>query len=880
MSVLDQIRRSRPCVESPVHSTPDFVTVIAQQCRQRADNYAVIASDARVTYRDLEIRVVALALRLTVAGVKSGSLVGISMSRGADELIAMLAVLTLGATYVPLDPSQPESRIAMIVADARPELVIVKPDHLLANNTFRTIIIGDGAQTPAVDPTGVRWTPSDDPDALAYVLFTSGSTGRPKGVEIPRRAVSNLLASMIRKPGLRRSDVLLAATTTMFDIAVLELFGPLCVGGTVHIVDSDLIRDGRRLRAVLEGESISVMQATPTMWHSLIDAGWHGDGRLRIFVGGEALSPDLARQLLQRGEVWNLYGPTETTVWSTCKRVDNPDRITIGRPIDNTEVYVLDEDGAVLPPGVTGELCIGGAGLARGYLGRPDLTAERFIQSPAGPPGQRIYRTGDLVRMVDDGELCYLGRADHQVKIRGFRIELGEIEHALGDLDSVNRAVVVTWEPAGAAATLVAFVVPSPGVAFEPREISRLLRQRLPAYMIPCRFIGMPSLPLTPNGKIDRAALPDPSEVLDAPDRNPRVTQPRTDTEACVYRIWSEVLSRNNIALDDDFFDLGGQSILAVRICDRIHRTLMVDLPVSALLDQRTIGELSAHIDGLLKGSVTHSRTSVVPIQPNGTYPAIFCVAGVGGNPLTFLDLAEALGPQQPFYALEHQGVDGKRRPHDSIEAMAQAFVRDIQAVQSAGPYILAGYSDGGLAAYEAARQMIEAGEDVPLLILLDTIRPRLAGWSRGQRVRQHWANVRVGGIGYVVRRIADRTVIAVGGITTRVRAGLAVFSPYRFRLAAVEMAGHRAAATYAAAPYQGEVLLFQSDPEIGSEGGIPARQHESNGWRDLVDGDLEVVAVDASHFSIVEGDAAVVVASEIGRALSSKLQNNGQRRA
>jgi thioesterase domain-containing protein/acyl carrier protein len=622
------------------------------------------------------------------------------------------------------------------------------------------------------------------------------------------------------------------------------------------------------------------MQATPTMWHTLIDAGWHGNGRLRIFVGGEALSPNLARELLQRGEVWNLYGPTEATVWSTCKRIDHPDRITIGRPIDNTEVHVLDNDGAVLPSGVTGELCIGGAGLARGYLGRPDLTAERFIQNPAGPPGERIYRTGDLAQLLDDGELRYLGRADDQVKIRGFRVELGEVEHALGELDCVNRAVVVKWESAGAAATLVAFVVPSQGADYEPREISRLLRQRLPAYMIPSRFIWISSLPRTPNGKIDRAALPDPFEVLDDPDRYPRLTQPRTETEVCLYRIWSEVLSRNNIALDDDFFDLGGQSILAVRICDRIHQTLMVDLPVSALLDYRSIVELSVYIDGLRKRSVAQPWTSVVPIQPNGTSPAIFCVSGVGGNPLTFLDLADALGPQQPLYALEYQGVDGKHRPHDSIEAMAEMFLRDIRALQSTGPYILAGYSGGGLAAYEAAVQLIAAGEEVPLLILLDTIRPRLAGWSRGQRVRQHRAQVRAVGIGYVVRRVVARSVIAVGGVTTRVRAGLAAFWPYRFRLAAVEMAGHRAAEAYAPELYQGDVLLFQSDPEIGSKGGIPVRQHESNGWRDLVDGDLEVVAVGAGHLNIVEGDAAVVVASTIGRALSSKMKIDCRRRA
>lgn len=872
MSLLESLPQTspRPGVSSP--HPPDFVAVIARQCERHADREAVVASDGRLTYRDLAIRVAGLARRLEESGVRAGSLVGICMPRGADELTAMLAVLTIGAAYVPLDPSQPAHRLAMILDDAQPPLVITRQRQSLPDRGIATLTVGDGTDSPGGTPTEPTWTPCGSPEALAYVLFTSGSTGRPKGVEIPRRAVSNLLAAMVRRPGLRESDVLLAVSTSMFDIAVLEMFGPLCVGGTVHIVDSETIRDGRLLRAVLEREPVSVMQATPTMWHMLVEAGWSGDGRLRMLVGGEPLSPHLARQLLRRGEVWNMYGPTETTVWSTCKRIDDPDQITIGRPIDNTDIHVLDESGAVLPRGITGELGIGGAGLARGYLGRPDLTAERFIQNPAGPPGARIYRTGDLVELLDNGELRYLGRSDQQIKIRGFRVELGEIEHALTDLDCVSRAVVVKWEPAGATPVLVAYVVPSPGAAFDPHELSGQLRERLPHYMVPGRFIRMSSFPLTVNRKIDRTSLPDPVEALDDSQRRPRNTSPGTDTEKRVYRIWSEVLSRPNIALDDDFFDLGGQSILAVRICDRIHRALAVDLPVAALLDHRTISDLSAHIDGLRAAGGAQQWSSVVPISVGGSDPAIFCVSGIGGNPMTFLDLADAIGAQRPFYGLQHQGVDGRRRPYRSIEEMARAFVSDIRAVQNTGPYILAGYSGGGLAAFEAARLMTADGDDVPLVILLDTERPGLSDWSPDERARQHWARMQDGGTRYLMRRAGDRARSSRAEVAQRIRAGLAHLSPYTFRMAAVEMAGRRAAAAYDPLPYSGDVLLFQSDPDPGSESGIPRRRHESNGWRDLVGGQFDVVPVPAGHLEIVEGRAASLVGREITRVLSAKV--------
>lgn len=858
----------------------DFVALIAEQCRERGDARAVIASDGCLTYQELAVRVAGLTQRLTGAGVTADSLVGICMSRGADELTAMLAVLTIGAAYVPLDPAQPMARLETIMADAAPDAIVTKPDTPAFSRDLPCIrLAADGEGESGDLVADAIWCPRADPDALAYVLFTSGSTGRPKGVEITRRAVSNLLGSMARNPGLRESDVLLAVSTTMFDIAVLELFGPLCVGGTVRIVDSRVIKDGRRLRAVLESERVTVMQATPTMWHMLVDAGWSGDRRLRIVTGGEALSPSLARQLLSRGELWNMYGPTETTVWSACRRIESPDDITIGEPIDNTQLYVLDEDGGLVSPGVIGELGIGGAGLARGYLGRPELTAERFVCNPYGAQGSRMYRTGDLVRQRDDGQYEYLGRVDHQVKIRGYRVELGEVEHALEELDGVNRAAVIKWESSAGEASLVAYVVLRAGSVIAPQELSRLLRDRLPAYMLPSRYVEMPAFPLTINNKIDRGRLPNPMIVGNIADRRPS-TEHITDTERALVAMWSDVLGCRHIGVDDDFFDLGGQSILAVRICDRIHRVLAVDLPVSVLLDRRTIKHLAAHIDGLRSGTVRTKWSTVVPIQPHGFRPPIFCVSGIGGNPMAFRELSESLGPDQPFYGLQYRGVDGTQRPCDSVEAMARGFVDDIRLVRDTGPYVVAGYSGGGLAAYEMARALIDAGEDVRLLVLLDTVRPRLPGWSLGQRAQRHWLYTKQNGAAYVADRIAAKTARTAYGARKRIRAGLATFSPYRFRLDAVEYAARRAAVSYVPQPYSGDVLLIQSDPHVGSVSGIVPRHHEFNGWTDVVRGRLERVHVHAGHLDIVEGAAAHFVASEVDRVLSSQVWlNEGSRR-
>jgi len=432
------------CGPEPAGEAPDVVARFREVVARRPGHPAVVAPEGTFTYLELDQLSDALAIRLRALGVRRDSRVGVAVPRGARELATLLATLKAGGCYVPVDPHHPPDRVRVILEDAAPEVLVAPGDSPLAaivppGTTLLPIeMIGEAAR-------GALAIDAPAPDQLAYILFTSGSTGRPKGVEIPRSAFANFLRSMEREPGLRESDRLLAITTTTFDIAGLELFLPLWVGATVTIADRETAIDPRRLRATLESDPPTVLQATPATWRLLLETGWRGDRGLRMLCGGEAMSPELAQRLVAGGgELWNVYGPTETTVWSTLDRVaPGTTRISIGRPIDHTRVYVLDGERRLVQPGEVGEIYIGGRGLARGYRHRPELTAERFVDDPYGPPGARMYRTGDLGRLLDDSRFECLGRIDHQVKIRGFRVELGEIEAALRGADGIDEVVVV-----------------------------------------------------------------------------------------------------------------------------------------------------------------------------------------------------------------------------------------------------------------------------------------------------------------------------------------------------------------------------------------------------------------------------------------------------
>lgn len=598
------------------------------QADRTPSHVAVRCGGEHWTYAELEARANRIAHALRAKGIHRGLLVGLAVDRSADMLAALLGVLKAGAGYVPLDPQFPPERLAYMVADAGLAALVTSREHAARFELRgRPVLLLDGDDAGAVANAPANRIGRDEgaalPEDVAYVIYTSGSTGRPKGVKVPHRAVANFLTGMLRAPGLSPEDRLLAITTLSFDIAVLELLLPLCVGAEVVLAGRDAVVDGTALSALLDRHRITAMQGTPSAWRLLLDAGWAGSRGFKALCGGEAMAPDLAARLLSRcASVWNLYGPTETTVWSTCERIEPapgqglPD-VSIGRPIANTRVWIVDPQGGLCPLGVPGEICIGGEGVSLGYLDRPELTAERFVdERPAlgrtatGTQDARLvmYRTGDRGRWRRDGRLECLGRFDHQVKVRGYRIELGEIEANLAVREDIARVLVVVREDRPDDQRIVAYLVPRPGARIEEAQMREHLRNLLPAYMMPQHFVVLDRLPQLPNGKVDRAALPAPAgtavvEERPASQAAPDIVDPRVRYLADV---WSRMLGVP-VRPEDNFFELGGHSMLAVQMASCVARDTGVRIKLIRL-GSETLEQVAATLPATEKAPPPNIR--------------------------------------------------------------------------------------------------------------------------------------------------------------------------------------------------------------------------------------------------------------------------------
>jgi amino acid adenylation domain-containing protein len=581
----DRTRRVHQLLEASARSTPDAI--------------AVIAGSAVVSYRMLEANANRLAHLLVRQGVGRGALVAVCLERTVDIPMVLAAVLKAGAAYVPLDPTHPEERLRYILQDAEISCVVTTSSLLSIFDgvTVKTVLLDEAhallEQQLAAPPAVVV-----QPDDLAYVIYTSGSTGRPKGVEIEHRNVVSFLEAMRRQPGLAPSDRLLAVTTLAFDIAGLEIWLPLSVGATVVIASRTDVLDGARLAGLIEQHEITVLQATPASWRLLLAAGWTGKRDLKALCGGEALPADLAAALVDcTGELWNMYGPTETTIWSTVGRVsDATETITIGRPIANTQTFILETSGQLSPAGVVGELCIGGECVARGYRRRPELTAEKFVPVKL-PDGRtvRLYRTGDLARFRGDGELELLGRRDHQVKVRGYRVELGEIEAVLAGCSGVKACVVVVRAFSAGDERLVAYVTLHDGIAFDAETARAGLRRMLPEYMVPALFVVLPTLPLTPNNKLDRNALPSVSDRHAAKPTNVLMTP----EQRRVAGLWREVLHVDQVGLNENFFEAGGHSLLLVKLHAGLKHEFAADFPLIELFQRTTVASQAERLSSI-----------------------------------------------------------------------------------------------------------------------------------------------------------------------------------------------------------------------------------------------------------------------------------------
>ncbi len=562
------------------------------QAARTPDVIALTYEQEMLTYAQLNTRANRIAHWLQEYGVKPDKLVGMCVERSLDAVIALLGILKAGGAYVPLDPAFPRERLAQILEDSQPEVMITQPstERMVSSYAKHTLSLDASLSLLSRD------NPSSDVQShnLAYVIFTTGSTGRSKGVQIEHRAVVNFLESMVREPGLTADDTLVAVTTFSFDIAGLEIFLPLTMGARVVIASRDVVLDGRALRDLLEASNATVMQATPITWRMILESGWQGRLGLKILCGGEAMPPDLARELIPRcSSLWNMYGPTETTIWSTVRHVTSTEsRIPIGRPIANTQVYIVDRELREVPVGGTGELLIGGTGLARGYLNNPELTAERFIPDPFSQnKDARLYKTGDLCRRRHDGVIEFWGRNDNQVKIRGYRIELGDVEAALESHPEVKQAATKVVDGPGHEKSLVGYVV-APGL--ETQELRTYLAQRLPRYMLPAIYVSLTELPLTPNRKVDRNALP-------IPGINHLVgTSPRTDVEKRLSEIVAKLLGLKSVRADDNFFLLGGQSLFCTQLTARIRNNFGIEISVRSIFESPTPAQLAQQIESTM----------------------------------------------------------------------------------------------------------------------------------------------------------------------------------------------------------------------------------------------------------------------------------------
>ncbi len=624
--LVDWNQTALPLPECGIHD------LFEQQAEQTPDAVALAFETQRLTYQELNQQANQLAHYLRTLGIGPDALVGISLARSPLMVIALLGILKAGAAYVPLDPSFPADRLRFMVQDSQLALLLTDA----SSGDWLTTGLEKQPHQPQILCLDSVWDlvlqqparPLESPvqaSSLAYVIYTSGSTGKPKGVMIEHQSVVNFLLSLQHHLQLTPQDRLLAVTTLSFDIAVLELLLPLTVGAQVAIAPQSATRDAQQLMAALATHQATVMQATPATWRMLLSAGWSGKADLTILSSGEALPSDLAETLLRKGKaLWNLYGPTETTVWSTLQRVTSTaDGITIGRPIHNTQVYLLDESLQPVPIGVAAELYIGGAGLARGYWRRPELTAARFIENPWGlsPSPSRLYRTGDLARYRADGTLEHLGRLDHQVKLRGYRIELGEIEAVLGQQPEVSAAVVVAREDDPGDRRLVAYVVLAGEL--DQAQLRERLRSQLPDYMVPSVFVTLEALPLTPNGKVDRLALP--KNEAQAPALSSQAA-PQTELEKTIADIWQQVLKTADLRRDDNFFALGGHSLLATQVISRLRQVVQRDLPIRLLFDAPTVAALAQHLEAesLAESATTGLSGAIQPTQRSQPLPLSF----------------------------------------------------------------------------------------------------------------------------------------------------------------------------------------------------------------------------------------------------------------
>lgn len=686
--------------------------LFAKQAEMFPNAIALEFEDKQISYGELSKIINQMANYLWSQGLRPGQIVAISLDRTPELIASLFAVLQCGASYVPIDTNYPDGRLNLMIEDSDAAFYIglnVKANFPNKAISLTIVSIIESMRDLPVEPVNLM-VPTE---SGAYIIYTSGSTGKPKGVQVAHCNVINLVYSMAKEPGISSADKIFSITTISFDAMVMEIFLPLLHGACVVLVNEETRRDGNLLLEKAAKEKITVMWGTSSIWQMLIDSGWKNPLNIKALIGGEPVPLPLAHELLSRcNELWNIYGPTETTVCCFLTQItinDNP--ITIGRPIANTNVYLLDSNRKPVNEGQVGEIVIAGDGVSLGYLHRPDLNNERFLTNTFDlESGGKMYLSGDLGKLLPNGQVQCLGRIDHQVKVRGYRIELGEIEEALLSIERIKTVVVIAETD-----ILIAFIETDSEISNEQDQIKlwrNELAAQLPSFMVPHDFNIVEKLPTTLSGKIDRKAL-----LNYKSNKIVEYTEPRNETEKVVETIWKESLNRDKIDIFSNFFEIGGHSLIAVRVMNKIEQQTGKKLPLSALFEHSTIEQLAKLIDA----DIEIYSEFLVPIKPNGTKPPLFMVHGAGLNILNFKHVITHFDDDQPVYGIQGIGPNGYENWFESIEEMAACYIESIVKINPKGPYALSGFSFGGVVALEMARQLEKQGKKVSIIALLDS---------------------------------------------------------------------------------------------------------------------------------------------------------------
>ncbi|MBE9128404.1 MULTISPECIES: non-ribosomal peptide synthetase [unclassified Coleofasciculus] len=850
--------------------------LIEAQVEETPNAVAVVVENEQLTYRDLNSRANQLAHYLQKLGVKSEVFVGLCVERSLEMVVGLLAILKAGGAYVPIDPNYPAERIAYMLADSQVPVLLTQEKLVAQLPETQSQIIGIDSHWEKISlESNENLDSGVQPENLAYVIYTSGSTGKPKGAMNTHRGICNRLLWMQEAYQLTSEDRILQKTPFSFDVSVWEFFWTLMTGACLVVAKPGGHQDSSYLVNLIAQQQITTLHFVPSMLQIFLE-----EKRLercnslkRVICSGEVLPFDLQERFFSRldCELHNLYGPTEAaidvTYWQ-CKPESTLRIVPIGRPIGNTQIYILDSLLQPVPIGVAGELYIGGVGVARGYLNRPDLTEEKFI--PNLFENSKLYKTGDLARYLPDGTIEYLRRIDYQVKIRGFRIELGELEAVLNQHSTVRDCVVVA-RTNSVTQQLAAYIVPNDNPP-TPTELRQFLKDKLPDYMIPAAFVVLESLPLTPNGKVNRRALPvpDKSSFLEN-----HFVPPRNSIEQQLAQIWSDLLNINPVGVKDNFFELGGHSLLAIKLMAKIQQQFGKTLPLASLFTSPTIEDLA----NLLQTSTQISFSPLIPIQPKGTKSPFFCIHPAGGHVLCYVKFSRYLGSDQPFYGLQAQGFNEGEEALTTIEEMASLYVKAIREFQPEPPYQVGGWSFGGVVAYEVAQQLHAAGLEVSRLAILDSYVPILL--DKKKKIDDVYM---VGVLSRVFGGMFGQDNLVapdeLQGLSVKEKIDyiidkarkVGIFSPdtsreQNQRILDVLVGTLKATYAYKRRPYPGKVTVFRaqqkhimaSDPQLV--------------WVELFSildaGDIEVIDVPGSHYTFILEPHVPVLAERLGACLS-----------